>query len=164
MRKLTSLILASSLAFGAASVVHAEADNLTPPPAASAEHHKPSHNERGHHGPMMFKGLQLTEAQKQQIREIMKASHEQMKRPTIEQRRAEHAIIASDSFDRSKADAEAAQMTAGAKDRALQRLETGNKLYNVLTAEQKKQYNANFEKHLTEKPGQGGHHQPRKAD
>lgn len=163
MRKLTSLILASSLAFGAASVVHAEADNLTPPPAA-AEQHKHPHHEKGHHGPMMFKGLNLTEAQKQQIREIMKASHDQMHRPTVEQRRAAHAIIASDSFDRSKAEAEAAQMTANAKDRALQRLETENKLYNVLTADQKKQYNANFEKHLTDKPGKGEHHQPRNAD
>lgn len=162
MRKLTSLILASSLAFGAASVVHAEADNLTPPPAA-AEQHKHPHNERGH-GPMMFKGLKLTEAQKQQIHEILKASRDQMQRPTVEQRRAAHAIIASDSFDRSKAEAEAAQMTANAKDRALQRLETENKLYNVLTADQKKQYNANFEKHLTEKPAKGGHHQPRNAD
>ena len=163
MRKLTSLILASSLAFGAASVVHAEADNLTPPPAA-AEQHKHPHHEKGHHGPMMFKGLNLTEAQKQQIHEILKASHDQMHRPTVEQRRAAHAIIASDSFDRSKAEAEAAQMTANAKDRALQRLETENKLYNVLTADQKKQYNANFEKHLTDKPGQGGHHQPRNAE
>ena len=163
MRKLTSLILASSLAFGAASVVHAEADNLTPPPAA-AEQHKHPHHEKGHHGPMMFKGLNLTEAQKQQIREIMKASHDQMHRPTVEQRRAAHAIIASDSFDRSKAEAEAAQMTANAKDRALQRLETENKLYNVLTADQKKQYNANFGTHLTDKPGKGEHHQPRNAD
>ena len=109
----------------------------------------------------MFKGLNLTDAQKQQIRDIMKAGHQQMKRPSVEQRRAVHSIIASDSFDRSKAEAEAAQMTASAKDNALQRLETDNKLYNVLTADQKKQYNANVEKRLTEKPEMGGRHQPR---
>ncbi len=64
MRKLTSLLLASSLAFGAASAVHAAADNLTPPPAAGSE--KPMHKPPMHHGMnMMFKGLNLTDAQKQ---------------------------------------------------------------------------------------------------
>ncbi len=42
-------------------------------------------------------------------------------------------------------------MTANAKANAVAMMETQNKLYNVLTPEQKKQYNANFEKHLTEK-------------
>lgn len=153
MRKLTSLILASSLALGAAGVVHAEADNLTPPPAAA-------HKGMRHHGPEMFRGLNLTDVQKKQVREIMKESHQQMKRPTAEQRRATHEIVAADHFDRTKAEAQAAQMTAGAKDRVLQRLETDNKLYNVLTPAQKKQYNEGFERRLTEKPGQGKHPQP----
>ncbi len=149
MRKLTSLILASTLAFGAASVVHAAADNLTPPPAGSE---KPMHKPPMPHGMnMMFKDLNLTEAQKKQIQEILKESHKDFKRPSLEERRAGHAIIASDTFDRAKAEAQAEKMTADAKERAVAMMETQNKLYNVLTPEQKKQYNANFEKRLTEK-------------
>ncbi|GAA0500905.1 ATP-independent periplasmic protein-refolding chaperone Spy [Tatumella terrea] len=144
MRKLTSLFLATSLAFGAASVVHAQADNLTPP---TASQHRPMHP----HGPDFFHGIKLTDAQKQQVRDIMKQSHQQMKRPSVEQRRAAHEIVASDSFDQAKAETEAASLAAGAKDRAFQRLQTENKLYNVLTPEQKKQYNDGFERHLTEK-------------
>ena len=148
MRKLTSLILASTLAFCAASAVHAAADNLTPPPAGSE---KAMHKPPMHHGMMMFKGLNLTDAQKTQIRDIMKESHKDFKRPSLEERRAGHAIIASDTFDRAKAEAQAEKMTADAKERAVAMMETQNKLYNVLTPEQKKQYNANFEKRLTEK-------------
>jgi len=34
---------------------------------------------------------------------------------------------------------------------AVSRMETQNKIYNILTPEQKKQFNANFEKRLTER-------------
>lgn len=161
MRKLTSLFLATTLAMGAANIVHAAADNLTPP--AGSE--KPMHRPPMHHGMnMMFKGLNLTDAQKQQMRDIMKASRKEMKRPSLEERRANHALIASDTFDRAKAEAQAEKMTANAKENALAMMETQNKLYNVLTPEQKKQYNANFEKRLTEKPVHDGKMPPPPAE
>ncbi|MDL4913898.1 MAG: ATP-independent periplasmic protein-refolding chaperone Spy [Enterobacterales bacterium endosymbiont of Blomia tropicalis] len=162
MRKLTSLLLASSLAFGAASAVHAAADNLTPPPAGSE---KPMHKPPMHPGMhMMFRGLNLTDAQKTQMRDIMKESRKEMKRPSLEERRANHAIIASDSFDKAKAEAQAEKMTANAKENAVAMMETQNKLYNVLTPEQKKQYNANFEKHLTDKGPHAGKMPPPPAE
>lgn len=162
MRKLTSLFVASALAFGAASVAHA-ADTLTPPPAGSEKpmHHKGPMG----HGPMgMFKNLNLTDAQKQHMRDIMKDARKDMKRPSLEERRANHAIVAADSFDRSKAEAQAEKMTANAKENAVAMMETQNKMYNVLTPEQKKQYNANFEKRLTEKPMHDGKMTPPPAD
>lgn len=155
MRKLTSLVVAMTLAMGAANIVHAAADNITPPPAGADKPmmHKPPR----HGGPHdMFKGLNLTDAQKQQMRTIMKESHKEMPRPSVEERRALHSIIASDSFDRAKAEAQADKMSANGKERALSMLETQNKMYNVLTPEQKKEFNANFEKRLTEKPHHDG--------
>ncbi|MBV4366472.1 ATP-independent periplasmic protein-refolding chaperone Spy [Erwinia phyllosphaerae] len=155
MRKLTSLVVAMTLAMGAANIVHAAADNITPPPAGADKPmmHKPPR----HGGPHdMFKGLNLTDAQKQQMRTIMKESHKEMPRPSQEERRALHSIIASDSFDHAKAEAQADKMSANGKERALSMLETQNKMYNVLTPEQKKEFNANFEKRLTEKPHHDG--------
>ncbi|WP_075181645.1 ATP-independent periplasmic protein-refolding chaperone Spy [Pantoea sp. 1.19] len=151
MRKLTSLVVAMSLALGAANIVHAAADNLTPPPAgAEKPAHKPGMH--GHkHGPMaMLKDLNLTDAQKTQIRDIMKAGRKEMKRPSVEEMRQNHAIIAASSFDQAKAALQADKMTANAKENAVAMMATQNKIYNVLTAEQKKQYDANFEKHLAE--------------
>ncbi|QKJ86987.1 ATP-independent periplasmic protein-refolding chaperone [Paramixta manurensis] len=152
MRKLTSLFVATTLALGAANIVHAAADSLTPPPADKAPqtHRMMHHGMYGMHG--MFQGLNLTDAQKQQMRTIMKDAHKEMKRPSLEERRANHEIIASDTFDKAKAEEQAAKLTANAKENAVAMMETQNKLYNVLTADQKKQYNANFEKRLTEKP------------
>lgn len=100
MRKLTALFVASTLALGAANLAHA-ADTTTAAPADA----KPMMHHKGKFGPhqdMMFKDLNLTDAQKQQIREIMKGQRDQMKRPPLEERRAMHDIIASDTFDKVK--------------------------------------------------------------
>ncbi|NIF20108.1 ATP-independent periplasmic protein-refolding chaperone Spy [Candidatus Pantoea multigeneris] len=148
MRKLTSLFLATTLALGAVTVVHAAADNLTPPPAGSEQpHHKPPHRP----GDFMFKNLNLTDAQKKQIHDIFEASHKEGHPPMKADLQAGHDIVTASSFDHAKAEALADKMAAGAKQRTLQMLETQNKIYNILTPEQKKQYNANFEKRLTEK-------------
>lgn len=155
MRKLTSLFVATTLALGAANLAHA-ADATTPVAAktdAPMLHHK---GPRGGHHEMMFKDLNLTDAQKQQVRDIMKAQRGKMERPSLEERRAAHSIIASDSFDRAKAQAQVDKMAEQNKVRMLARMETQNKIYNILTPEQKKQFNANFEKRLTERPKHEG--------
>ncbi|EDK8919602.1 ATP-independent periplasmic protein-refolding chaperone [Salmonella enterica] len=154
MRKLTALFVASTLAMGAANLAHA-AETTTAAPADA----KPMMQHKGKFGPhhdMMFKNLNLTDTQKQQIRDIMKAQREKMKRPPLEERRAMHDIIASDTFDKAKAEAQITKMEAQRKANMLAHMETQNKIYNVLTPEQKKQYNANFEKRLTERPAQEG--------
>ncbi|EAP4072480.1 ATP-independent periplasmic protein-refolding chaperone [Salmonella enterica] len=154
MRKLTALFVASTLAMGAANLAHA-AETTTAAPADA----KPMMQHKGKFGPhhdMMFKNLNLTDAQKQQIRDIIKAQREQMKRPLLEERRVMHDIIASDTFDKAKAEAQITKMEAQRKANMLAHMETQNKIYNVLTPEQKKQYNANFEKRLTERPAQEG--------
>ena len=169
MRKFTALFVASTLALGATSMAFA-ADTATTTAAAPAEgkmmmHHKGKpgmHHEMHHKGPgmhnemMMFKDLNLTDAQKQQIRDIRKSERDQMKRPPLEERRAMHDIIASDSFDKAKAEAQIDKMAEQHKARMLAHLETQNKIYNILTPEQKKQFNANFEKRLTERPAMEG--------
>ncbi|WDX10287.1 ATP-independent periplasmic protein-refolding chaperone Spy [Salmonella enterica] len=154
MRKLTALFVASTLAMGAANLAHA-AETTTAAPADA----KPMMQHKGKFGPhhdMMFKNLNLTDAQKQQIRDIIKAQREQMKRPLLEESRVMHDIIASDTFDKAKAEAQITKMEAQRKANMLAHMETQNKIYNVLTPEQKKQYNANFEKRLTERPAQEG--------
>ncbi|SQC92965.1 Spheroplast protein Y precursor [Cedecea neteri] len=67
-----------------------------------------------------------------------------------------HDVIASDSFDQAKAQAQVDKMAEQNKTRMLAHLQTQNKIYNILTPDQKKQFNANFEKRLTERPGHEG--------
>jgi len=155
MRKLTALFVASTLALGATSAAFA-ADTATTtaaPTESKMMHHK---GKPGMHHDMMFKDLNLTDAQKTQIRDIMKSQRDQMKRPSVEERRAMHDIIASDSFDKAKAQAQVDKMAEQNKARMLAHMETQNKIYNILTPEQKKQFDANFEKRLTERAGPEG--------
>ncbi|MDN2484858.1 ATP-independent periplasmic protein-refolding chaperone Spy [Kosakonia sacchari] len=159
MRKLTALFVASTLAFGAAGLAHAADTAAAPADAQPMMHHKG----KGPHD-MMFKGLNLTDAQKQQVRDIMKSQREEMKRPPVEEMRAMHDIITSDSFDRAKAEAQITKMEQQHKESMLKRMETQNKIYNILTPEQKKQFNANFEKRLTEHPAPEGKMPPAPAE
>jgi len=155
MRKLTALFVASTLALGATSAAFA-ADTATTtaaPTESKMMHHK---GKPGMHHDMMFKDLNLTDAQKTQIRDIMKSQRDQRKRPPVEERRAMHDIIASDSFDKAKAQAQVDKMAEQNKARMLAHMETQNKIYNILTPEQKKQFDANFEKRLTERSAPEG--------
>ncbi|HDT6089481.1 TPA: ATP-independent periplasmic protein-refolding chaperone [Raoultella ornithinolytica] len=153
MKKITALFVASTLALGAANLAHAADTTAAQPESKPMMHHKGMHG--GQHE-MMFKGLNLTDAQKQQIRDIMKGQRENMKRPSLDERRAMHELIASDTFDKAKSEAQIDKMEAQHKAMALSRMETQNKIYNILTPEQKKQFNANFEKHLTDRKAPEG--------
>ena len=158
MRKLTALFVASTLALGAANLAHA-ADTTTTATPTDAKTDAPMMHHKGMRGgmhDMMFKDLNLTDAQKQQVRDIMKEQHSKMERPSVEERRAAHDIIASDSFDKAKAQAQVDKMAGQNKVRMMARMEAQNKIYNILTAEQKKQFNANFEKRLTDRPQHEG--------
>ncbi|WP_299996296.1 ATP-independent periplasmic protein-refolding chaperone Spy [uncultured Cedecea sp.] len=150
MRKITALFVASTLALGAVNMAHAAeispADNTKID--APAKHHKGGRG--GEHG-NMFKGLNLTDAQKQQIRTIMQEQHGQMKGSWQQDKRGMHDLITSDSFDKAKAQVQVDKMAESYKTRMLSHLEKQNKIYNILTPEQKKQFNDKFEKRLTER-------------
>ncbi|WP_196300352.1 ATP-independent periplasmic protein-refolding chaperone Spy [Pluralibacter gergoviae] len=153
MKKLTALIIASTLSLGAANLAHAADTAATAPAEKAPMMHK---GKPGMHHDMMFKGLNLTDAQKQQVRDIRKEQRGKMQRPSADDARAMHSLIASDTFDKAKAEAMVDKMEAKHKEMALSRMETQNKIYNILTPEQKKQFNANFEKRLTERPAHQG--------
>ena len=69
MKKLTALFVASTLALGAANLAHAADATATPTDNAPMMHHK-----RGPAGPheMMFKGLNLTDAQKTAVENVVR--------------------------------------------------------------------------------------------
>lgn len=150
MKKLTALLMASTLALGTVNLAYA-ADNMTP---ESMTMHQKGGRDGGHD--KMFKGLDLTDAQKQQIRSIMQEKHQQMSGSWKADQRAMHDLVASDSFDKTKAQAQVDKMAENDKARMLSHLETQNKIYNILTPEQKKKFNDKFEFRLTERSERHG--------
>ncbi|NKI72964.1 ATP-independent periplasmic protein-refolding chaperone [Dickeya sp. CFBP 2040] len=149
MSKLTVIMVASALALGSAGFAYAQ--DPTPPDqdARMMRHHD---GERGEHGmeQNMFRGLNLTDEQRQKIRDIMENAKKDRERPSADDRAEWHRLIAADSFDKAKAEAVANKMAEASKARMLNHLEIQNKMYNVLTPEQKKQFNDKFDRHLKE--------------
>lgn len=147
MRKLTALFVASTLALGSASAAFA-ADATTTPATAAATSAAPAkmmhHKGPGKEGP--FAGLNLTKEQRQQMRDIMKESHQKRGPGAKDERQALHSMVASDSFDEAKAKAQIDVISKAQSERMLERAKAENKMYNLLTPEQKKQYNENYQK------------------
>jgi Spy/CpxP family protein refolding chaperone len=141
MRKLTALFVASALALGSASAAFA-ADTVAAPATGTAPVKIVHHNGKG--GP--FAGLNLTEQQRQQMREIMKESHQNRGPVAKDERQALHNLVASDSFDEAKARAQIEAIGKAKSERILERAKAENKMYNLLTPEQKKQFNENHQK------------------
>ncbi|NYY76371.1 hypothetical protein DMI70_25685 [Escherichia coli] len=67
----------------------------------------------------------------------MKGQRDQMKRPPLEERRAMHDIIASDTFDKAKAEAQIAKWKNSAKLTCWRTWKPRTRFYNILTPEQK---------------------------
>ncbi|RMN22163.1 hypothetical protein ALQ63_02057 [Serratia plymuthica] len=145
MRKLTALFVASTLALGSASMAFAADTTAAPATAADAAPMKMMHHKgEGKGGP--FAGLNLTEQQRQQMRDIMKESHQNRGAGVKEERQALHNLVASDSFDEAKAKSQIDAISKAQSEHMLERAKAENKMYNLLTPEQKKQYNENYQK------------------
>ncbi|WP_413738998.1 ATP-independent periplasmic protein-refolding chaperone Spy [Sodalis sp. RH21] len=145
MRKLTALFMATTLVLGSVQLASA-ADTAATAPASGEMQHRPMHG--GMHGPMMdhmFKGLKLTDQQREQMKTIARDSMKDMKRPSAAEHQQMHDVIAADTFDSAKAQALVNSMAQEQNQRMLAHLETQNKMYNVLTAEQKQEFNKQFQ-------------------
>jgi len=166
MRKLTAMIVASTLALSSASFAFAADTTPAPDAAPSAAQGKMMHHKGPHHmNP--FAGLNLTEQQKTQMKEIMKDSGARPDRAAMKaQMDTMHGLVATDSFDEAKVKSQIDTITQAQSTRMLDRARAENKMYNLLTPEQKKQFNENYQKRAEKmekmhehKPGQ-----PKPAD
>lgn len=154
MRKLTAILVASSLALGSMGIVHAnEAPRGHEARMMKGEHGGPR---GGMHEDWMLKNLNLTEAQKKQVGDIVRDARDNMRKVMQDEHRAMHDVIAADTFDAAKAQAQVNKQDDIRKVRMVNRLETQNKIYNILTPEQKKQFNENFENRMNQKMPEPG--------
>jgi len=107
-----------------------------------------------HHGGMkkMFRGLDLTDEQRTEIKTLMKAQKESMQssRPTSDERQAHRAemlaLITADSFDESQVTLLMQQKQEKRQDKAVGMLKVQNEIYQLLTPEQQVRFKDNFAK------------------
>ncbi|QYJ75185.1 MULTISPECIES: Spy/CpxP family protein refolding chaperone [Shewanella] len=118
------------------------------------------HHEGGHEGrPMMdnmrhmFRGLDLTDEQKTQFRELMKAHKDERKAQREGKddaaRTAHHekmkALMSAATFDEAAAKALIAERQAKGEARALEAMKLQHQMYQLLTPEQKAKFQARFD-------------------
>ncbi len=153
MRKLTALIVASTLALGSSTLAFA-ADE-TPATAVAPQtngnqqmmqHHKGKGMD-SHRG-SMFSGLNLTTQQREQMRDIMQQQRNSVPRMEQADRQAMHQVLTAENFDEAKAKELIDASTKAHAERALQRIKAQNKMYNLLTPEQKTQFNAQHQQRM----------------
>lgn len=145
MRKLTAMIVASTLAIGSTSFAFAA--ETTPKTDAHTTTH--TQGKMKHKGPQhnnSFAGLELTEQQRTQMKDIMKEGGQKHDRAAMKQQMdTMHNLVAADSFDEAAAKTQIESMTQKKNDRLLERMRAENKMYNLLTPEQKKQFSENYQ-------------------
>ncbi len=148
MRKLTAMVVASTLALSSASFAFAAETTPTTGAATGAPAQtrgQMEHKGPGHYNP--FAGLNLTEQQRTQFKALWKDSGIHQDRGNMKkQMDTLHGLVAANSFDEAKVKAEIDQISQAQSARMLDRAKIENKMYNLLTPEQKKQFNENYQK------------------
>ncbi|MCL2915282.1 Spy/CpxP family protein refolding chaperone [Shewanella corallii] len=128
-------------------------------PAMAGHHGGEGHHQKGGHkmkrcdlmGHGMFRGLDLTSEQKDQIKAMVKTQKEEVraKRNSEEGkafRQQMKTLITSAEFDKAQAEELIAQKQEKHQQGMLMRLETQNKIYNMLTSEQQQKLQKRMEK------------------
>jgi len=93
-----------------------------------------------HHGKMMFKKLDLSDAQKEQMKTIMTAHKEANKESRSEYKANMKALMDAPAFDEEQAQTLIAEREAQRADKELSMLKMKHEMYQVLTDEQKVKY------------------------
>ncbi|QPR27075.1 Spy/CpxP family protein refolding chaperone [Edwardsiella hoshinae] len=163
MRKLTAMILASTLALGVGA---ANAAETTAAPVANGNgngngmgmmHHPDMNHQNGmmqkkgnrHGGMGMLAGIQLTPEQRQQIRDIRQQFHKAHPMPQMmDNFKQMQQLITSDKFDEAAARAHIEANNKVRNDVAVERMKMEHQIYSLLTPAQKQQVNQNFEKRV----------------
>lgn len=122
--------------------------------------HRHGEYQKGERGNMhgMFKGLELTDAQKADIKKLFaeqKAARGD-ERPSKEERQAKRQamqdMITAVNFDEASAKAMIAEQQAQREVRALAYMKMQNQIYNLLTPEQQVKFKARFDAHAGKEP------------
>ncbi|WP_394202472.1 Spy/CpxP family protein refolding chaperone [Shewanella waksmanii] len=108
----------------------------------------------GHHAGLkkMFRGLDLTDEQREQVKTIVKQTREEMKAlGASKEERQTHkdemlALITADGFDESQAANLIATKQAKRQQAGVIMLKAQNQVYQLLTPEQQEKFKENFDK------------------
>jgi periplasmic protein CpxP/Spy len=133
--KVTTLITASMLVLGSHAAFAADKTGATDGWCHGDSTMMNKKGGRGHNN--MFDGVNLTEQQRQQMRDLMRQSRDSQPRLDIGDSEAMHKLVTADKFDEAAVRAQAEKMSQHQIDRQVEMAKVRHQMFNLLTPEQK---------------------------
>lgn len=159
MSKVAALVTASILTLSS-GVVLADNANVTPvAPSVQDTNMLDKPQERN----TMFDGVNLTEQQRQQMRDLMHQARKDLPHINVEQMETMHRLVTAENFDQKAVRAQAEVMAQEQVDRQVEMARIRNQMFNLLTSEQKNVLNQKHEQRMQEMQQQMAGLQPTSA-
>ena len=140
MRIVTAAVMASTLAF---STVSQAADVVTGdnwhPIDGFAQRSVQSH---------MFDGINLTEHQRQQMRDLMRQARHDQPPVNVSEMETMHRLVTAENFDENAVRAQADKMAQEQVARQVEMAKVRNQMYHLLTPEQQAVLNAKHQQRM----------------
>lgn len=159
MSKVAAIVTASILTLSS-GVVLADTANVTPvAPSAQDTNMLDKPQERN----TMFDGVNLTEQQRQQMRDLMHQARKDLPHINVEQMETMHRLVTAENFDQKAVRAQAEVMAQEQVDRQVEMARIRNQMFNLLTPEQKNVLNQKHEQRMQQMQQQMAGLQPTSA-
>ncbi|WP_165463304.1 cell-envelope stress modulator CpxP [Atlantibacter sp.] len=130
MRKVTAAVMASTLAISTFASHAAEV--VTGDNWQSAEGLTQRNSVQSH----MFDGIQLTEKQRQQMRDLMQQAKHEQPPVNVSEMETMHRLVTAENFDETAVRAQAEKMAQEQVARQVEMAKVRNQMYRLLTPEQ----------------------------
>jgi len=138
------------------------ADGAQPVSAMPAEHDS-TMLDKPQERNTMFDGVNLTEQQRQQMRDLMHQARKDLPHVNVEQMETMHRLVTAEKFDQAAVRAQAELMAQEQVDRQVEMARIRNQMSNLLSPEQKNVLNQKHEQRMKEMQAQLSGLQPPSA-
>ncbi|CAM3747216.1 stress adaptor protein CpxP [Rouxiella silvae] len=141
MCKVAAMIMASMLALSSSVALAESAKSM---PADTLAHDGNMLDRRN----TMFDGINLTEQQRQQMRDLMHQARKDSPQINLKQMETMHELVTAENFDQAAVRAQAEKIAQEQVDRQVEMARIRNLMFNLLTPQQKEILNQKHEQRM----------------
>ena len=144
MRKLTAVVLASAMALSVASAGAKDATTIDEMHHGGLPTGSMTQNSQSH----MFDGIELTEHQRQQMRDLMQQARHDRPATNIDDIAAMHDLVTADNFNEAAIRSKAEAIARVQVEQQVEMARVRNQMYHLLTPEQQAALQKNYERRI----------------
>ena len=146
MRKLTAVVLASAMTLSIASAGAKDATTIDEMHHGGFPTGSMTQNPQSH----MFDGIELTEQQRQQMRDLMQQARHERPVLSVQDIETMHDLVIADKFNESAIRQQAEKQAREQVELQIEMARVRNQMYHLLTPAQQATLQKNFERRLNE--------------